>query len=399
MSVSVKFRRGASAVFTVLLILVASASVLAAWHVLDDAERRRNENVELGRLFGIWLQVAHAATMRNDYRVALTAEPDGFSVAPSSLPGVPAGLRAPAVITVGVMADGNDVPMAWAVLAVDREAREAARNGAFGAGLGDVAVAGSGASAMAGYEAAVGIARGASIPDGALFATADLAISYEEGLLYRREQPGRPWANRMEAALDLGGNDVQGAARFEAVTAVTAGNAVSRGGARIEGEAESAGLTTGEMEAGEVEAVSLTAAGSSVLGSVRVGSDVASQSVVATRRLEAASVVTTGVVEADLLVIGGSMEVMIVPGVSPAGGGSLTLAGDVVARDLQVIGTLDVGPASVTGLRLGALRSDGFTAESMTVRGVVFGPCSRITGTMRVTGTCDGCRPPGGNAC
>ena len=383
-------RRGASAVFMVLLIAASAAAGLVAWHVVDDADRQRQRNVELGRLFGTWLQVAHAATMRNDYRPGLTADPDGFAVAPGALPGAPPGLRTPASITLGVMSDGNDVPMAWAVLVVDREAREAARNGALEAGLADVAVAGSSGSAMAGHEAAVGAARGTAVPAGALFATADLAISYEEGVVYRRQQPGRPWASRMETDLDLGTNDMEGALGFEAVGAVTSGNGVARAGGSVEGDAQSFSLTAGSAEAGEVEAATMAASGHSALGSARVGSAVNANRVIASGRVDAGSLATAGPVVADLLVVGGALDAVNVPGASPPEGGSVTSAAGMVGRDLQVTGTLDVGPATAVSMDVGTLSSNGLTASGMTVTGAVFGPSGRVTGTLRV-GSCDGC--------
>ena len=383
--------RGASAVMSVLLLLMFSASVLAAWHVDEDFERRRMLDAESGRVFAMWLGVAHRATMRNDYRPALAADPDGFAVSPSALPGAPSGLRAPPELTVGVISDGNGVPMAWAVLDVGPDARAEARSGAFSAGLADVAVAGGG-GAMAVHEAAVAAARGTPIPAGALFATADLAIAYDEDVLYRREQPGRPWANRMEGALALGGNDIAAGGAADGIAAAASGDVEAGGAADIEGDATGANLTAARLGAAELVGASLAAANRIEAGSARTAAGLEAGSVNAQTRLAAGSLETLGPVDADLMVIGGALALTNVPGVSPAGAGSLTSGAGLAARDVRVTGDLDAPSTSVTGpLAAGSLTADGATGNSMSVSGSVFGPSARISGTMTV-GSCDGCR-------
>ena len=384
--------RGASAVMSVLLLLVLSASILAAWHVDEDFERRRMLDAERGRVFAMWLAVAHRATMRNDYRPALTADPDGFAVAPASLPGVPSGLRAPPELTVGVISDGNGVPMAWAVLDVAADARAEARSGAFAAGLADVAVAGGGGT-MAVHEAAVAAARGTPIPPGALFATADLAIAYDEDVLYRREQPGRPWANRMEAALAMGGNDIGDGGAADGIAGVLSGDAEAGGKADIEGDATGANLTAASLGAADLVGASLAAANRVEAGSARTAAGLEAGSVNAVTRLGAGSLETLGAVDADLMVVGGALALTNVPGVSPAGAGSLTSGAGMAARDVRVTGDLDAPSTAVTGdLAAGSLAAGSATGSRMSVTGAVFGPSATITGTMTV-GTCDGCRP------
>ena len=387
-----RHRRGASAVMSVLLLLVLSASVLSAWHVDEDFERRRMLDAESGRVFAMWLAVAHRATMRNDYRPALTADPDGFAVAPASLPGAPAGLRAPPELTLGVIADGNGVPMAWAVLDVGPEARAEARSGAFAAGLADVAVAGGG-GAMAVHEAAVAAARGTPVPAGALFATADLAIAYDEDALYRREQPGRPWANRMEAALAMGGNDLEDGGDADGIAAAASGDAEAGGRADIDGDAAGANLTAARLGAAELVGASLAAANRVEAGSARTAVGLEAGSLNAQTRLAAGSLETLGAVDADLMVVGGALALTTVSGVSPPDAGSLTSGAGMAARDARIAGDLDAPSTSVTGaLAAGTLTASGVTGGSVSVTGAVFGPSARITGTMTV-GTCDGCRP------
>lgn len=389
-----RYRRGAAAVFTMLLVVGLTASALVTWHVADDVERRRLTAMETGRAFGTWLQVAHVATMRNDYRAALAADPNGFSVAPASLAGAPPGLRIPVGLTVGMMSDGDGVPMAWAVLVVGEEERSAARNGAFASGLADVAVRGGTGGAMADRAVRVGLARGAAIPDGALFATADLAVAYEEDVLYRREQPGRPWANRMEAELALGGNDLEGADQIEGQAAESTGGAESRGDASVDGNATVATWTSGEMEAAEVDADSMTVAGNVSGGTGRFTGVVNSGTVRANSRVDAGSIATPGVVDAGLLVVGGSLDLVVVSGVSPPNGGLLTSNGRFVGRELAVTGDLGTGPATARSLAAGRLEAGGVLGQSVSATGAVgaiFGPFARINGTMTV-GSCNGCK-------
>ena len=384
--------RGASAVMSILLLLVLSASVLSAWHVDEDFERRRMLDAESGRVFAMWLAVAHRATMRNDYRAALTADPDGFAVSPAALPGAPSGLRAPPELSLGVVSDGDGVPMAWAVLDVGPEARGEARSGAFAAGLADVAVAGGG-GAMAVHEAAVAAARGTPIPAGALFATADLAMPYDEDVLYRREQPGRPWANRMEAALAMGGNDLEDGGEADGIAAAASGDAEAGGRAEIEGDASGRNLTADRLDAAELVGAALAAADRVTAGSARTAAGLEAGSVDAQTRLAAGSLETLGAVDADLMVVGGALALTNVSGVSPAGAGSLTSGGGLAARDVRIAGDLDAPSTSVTGtLAAGSLTAGGVTGGGTSVAGSVFGPSARITGTMTV-GTCDGCRP------
>ena len=382
--------RGASAVLAVLLALALSASVLATWHAGEDFERRRMLDAETGRVFAMWLGVAHRATMRNDYRPALVADPDGFAVGPAALPGAPPGLRVPAGLTLGVMPDGNGVPMAWAVLTVDAAARAEARSGAFAAGLADVAVAG-GAGAMAAREAGVSAARGTAIPAGSLFATADLAIAYDEDALYRREQPGRPWANRMETGLAMGTNDIADGGGIGSLTAETSGDAAAGGEAGVEGDASGRDLTASELAAGELSAASLRADDEVAAGSARIAGRLDAGSVGVRDRLDAGSLSTVGAVEATLLVVGGALALTDVAGVSPPTAGNLTSGGGFAARELAVTGDLEALRTEVTGsARLGTLTAAGVSANEISVSGAVFGPYGSVSGTMTV-GSCDGC--------
>ncbi len=405
--------RGAAALLSVLFIVSLAAVLLAVWHESDAARERRQLQAETGRVFAMWLLAAHRATMRTDYRAALVADPDGFAVAPASLPGAPAGLPVPAGLTLGVMPDGSSpapgVPMAWAVLALAGDARSAARAGAFGAGLVDVGIGGSGGGTMAVHETAVGAARGAAVPAGALFATADLALSYEEEALFRRAQPGRPWANRMEAHLlleDGGGvrRDIDGARAVDGIRGETLADVSSDATARVAGDAVGANWSAGQeaaapcvasasdpcLVAGAVDVTgdaanpgNLTATGAFAAGSGRFAGELGGNTVRAVGgRIGAGSFSTLGSVDASLLVVGGALD-----GVT-----ELRSATRMVAGQLRVNGLLDTSSMDTGTLAAGDLDASGVVAQEIDVSGDIFGPSARITGTLTVSpGGCDGC--------
>ena len=237
---------------------------------------------------------------------------------------------------------------------------------------------------MADRAVGVGLARGAAIPAGALFATADLAVAYEEDVLYRRRQPGRPWANRMEAELEFGGNDLDGAGRVEGQAAETTGGAESRGQGSVEGNATVARWTSGEMEAAEVDAATMTVTGNVSGGTGRFDGTLNSGSVRANLRVDAGSIATVGPVDAGLLVVGGSLDLV-------GSSGVLTSSGRFVGRELTVTGNLGTGRATARGLAAGRLEAGGVTGQGVSATGAMFGPSARISGTMTV-GSCNGCR-------
>ncbi|MDE0175748.1 MAG: hypothetical protein OYH76_19895 [Defluviicoccus sp.] len=405
--------RGAAALVSVLFMISLSAVLLAAWHESDADRKRRELQAETGRVFAMWLQAAHRATMRTDYRAALTADPDGFAVSPAALPGAPAGLPVSADLTLGVMSDGSGpapgVPMAWAVLVLPADARPAARAGAFGAGLVDVGIGGSTGGAMSVHEAAVGAARGAAVPAGALFATADLALSYEDEALFRRAQPGRPWATRMEAELvleDGGGTrrDIDGAAAVEGIRAESLADVSSEGSATVAGDAVGVNWSTGQesrapcvgspadpcLVAGAVDVTgdainpgNLTATGDFAGGSGRFAGELRGNTVRAVGgRIGAGSFSTLGSVDASLLVIGGALD-----GVT-----ELRSATRMVAEDLRVNGVLDTSSMDAGTVRAGNLDASGVVAQRIDASGDIFGPSARITRTLTVSpGGCNGC--------
>ena len=426
-----KYVGGAAAVMSVALVAVLSAGALVAWHVEDDISRRRTLQAERGRVMALWLEAAHWATMRADYRVQLQGDPDGFLMSPTGLPGAPPGLPVPSGLTIGIIADGLcagvpgcvDTPMAWAVLELDADARSPARLAALGAGMVDVAVGGGAVSAMQGYADEIDAARGAPIPDGALFATADLGLAHDDEAVYRRRPPGRPWANRMETTLDMNSQDVVEGFLVEGLEAktevpppgaspeegdvvvsndpnvcVVEGRPVVECEARVLGDASGTDLTAGRLEAADLLGPSMIVSGSldaetAVVEMVLEGGSVcAGRAVPAVPpaigvvcaedgRVDAASLAATGAVEAGLMIVG-----QVLSGV-----GTLASGADLYARQVSVpAGRVDSATVEAGELDVGSLQAGTAVGGSIDGGNVAFGPLADID-ALTVTGSCDGC--------
>ena len=365
----------------VLLLGVAAAFALLVWHESAAVERGKAEARDRGRLLAMWLRVAHDATMVTDYRPALAGDPDGFEVTPGSLAGVPAGLPVPPGLRVGVMDDGAGVPMAWCVLGVDDFSRGPARLGGLDGGLAAVGVAGAAGSPMADREAGVAAALGSPVGPGNLFATADRGFAFEEEAVHRRAQPGRPWASRMDAELDLGGNDAVNGGNVDANSVVTSGAVESRTVASVAGGVGGATASLGSMGAEGVSGDALRVNGGVETPVLEVAGAARAGTVAVTGRVEAGSFRTIGQVDAGLLVVGGRLE----------GIATLTLSGGVDAREFSV-GTSFVssGSAAARVVGAGTMTANGLNGPTIALGGDVFGPSARITGTLTV-GSCNGC--------
>lgn len=380
--------RGAAALVAVLLLGAASGWAFLAWQEAEHVERRKQAAWDDGRLFAMWLRLAHDATMVSDYRTALAADPDGFELAPASLPRAPADLPVPAGLRLGVMDDGGGVPMAWCVLAVDAFSRGPGRLGAEEAGLASVGVAGRAGTPMADREAGIAAALGSALAAGSLFATADRGLVHLEEAVYRRAQPGRPWASRMDAALDLAGNDIRRGGLVDARSAAVSGDAESRAGATVTG-----GVTALNASAGTAVAEAVTGAALRAVGSLETlaaefssavtlrGAGGVPAGATVTGRIEAGSLASIGRVTAGLLVVGGLL----------GGGGALTLDEGLDARQVAVTGRfVSSGAASVRVAAAGGLDAGSLGAGDIAVAGDVFGPSATVTGTLTV-GSCSGC--------
>ena len=351
MRLRLRYRCGAGALVAVLLLAALAGTGLAAHYAAQHAARQMASAFEAGRVFGAWVLAAHRASQEQDFAARLTvqrsfvltpAELRGFGAVP---PGLPERAGRNAAFAVGIMDDGLGgtgnlpVAMAFGVLEPTRpEAAPALRSGAIAAGLAALAEAGSTDTVMAAHVPAIEGALGRSLAPDGLYVTADAGLRYADAVLYRRAQPGRPGLNRMETALDAGGNDVTGIADADGFTASISRDAEAAGSGTVTGDTFAAGLEAGSLEAGSLAAASLRVSadllvGRAVAGPVSAGSaDVAG-------RLEAASVTAAGSLSAETLAVAGTASVS---GSSSA----QMLAGEM----LTASGTMRAGRISSTGL-------------------------------------------------
>lgn len=358
-----RYRCGAGALLAVLLLMAIASTGLAVHYAAQHAARQTALALQAGQVFGAWVLAAHRATQELDFAPRLTVEP-AFVLTPAMLrstgtvpPGLPAHVGRHASFTVGVMDDGRGGPggsavpgsshvpgqtpvaMAFGVLEPGRaEAAPALRRGALAAGLTALAEAGSVDTTMAAHVPAIESALGRPLAADALYVTADSGLRYRDQTLYRRPQPGRPDLNRMETALDAGGNDVTGAAKTEGVTASVSDDAEAGGTGTVTGDASAARLETGSLEASALGAASLTVSANLLVGRAAAGPVSAGTAAVA-GRLEAATLTMAGRLTAATLAAAGNADIA-----GPAS--ARTLAGEM----LTVSGTMSATRVESTGL-------------------------------------------------
>ena len=357
MRLRLRYRCGAGALVAVLLLAALAGTGLAAHYAAQHAARQMASAFEAGRVFGAWVLAAHRASQEQDFTARLTvqrsfvltlAELRALGAVPPGLPeraGRNGGTPRYAAFAVGIMDDGRGqvglppVAMAFGVLEPARaEAAAALRSGAIAAGLAALAEAGSTDTVMAAHVPAIEGALGRSLAPDGLYVTADAGLRYADAVLYRRAQPGRPGLNRMETALDAGGNDVTGIADVDGFTASISRDAEVAGSGTVTGDTYAAGLEAGSLEAGSIAAASLTVSADLLVGRAVAG-PVSAGSADVGGRLEAASVTATGALTAETLAVAGTTSVS---GSSSA----QSLAGEM----LTVSGTMRAGRISSTGL-------------------------------------------------
>ena len=217
------------------------------------------------------------------------------------------------------------------------EAVPALRSGAIAAGLAALADAG-GADAMAAHLPAIEGLLGRALAADALYVTADAGLRYDDRILHRRAQPGRPGLNRMETVLDAGGRDIFGVAHADGFAASVSGGAETAGSGTVAGDADSAGLEAGSLEAGFLGAGSLAVSAELLVGRAAAG-PVSAGRADAAGRLDAGSAAVAGALAAGTLAVAREAAVS---GHSSA----RTLAGEM----LTVSETMRADRISSTGL-------------------------------------------------
>ena len=220
----VRARRGVSELVAVMVLAVLGVA-WTAWEVqraAEAAEYARGRTA--GAVFASWLLAAHrrAQEFEDAYRTALAgalgvpidiaADLQAAGLAPGWLVAETGlGQR----IELGVIDDGAGVPMAFAVAAPTRALTLPAVEG-FGAGAAEGGVVGIeglgsqlGAETFAGgRRGAIEVAIGRALAAGDRVAVADLGIAYDDRVIHRRAQPGRPYLSEMRT--DLGFADPDG---------------------------------------------------------------------------------------------------------------------------------------------------------------------------------------------
>lgn len=369
--------RGAGALLGTMLLAALAGAALAAHYETRAAERVQALDRAAGHVFGAWVQAAHRATqvhadafeaaLETQVGIVLTvARLTALGAAPPDLPERP-GRNA--TMALGVIPDGSAarIPMAFGVLEPAASARASAmREGALEAGL--AAVAPGGGTLMETHRAAIEAALGRSLGAEALWVTADFGLRYRERALYRRAQPGRPWLNRMETALEMappGAADpadparrnIEGAGEVSGWTAEIGTDVAVGGGAAAGGRADAAALRAETVEAGDLAAATLAVTAELVVGAA-VTDGLAADRVSAAGRLEAGALRTDGALDAA----------------------ALSVAGDAAVE----------GAAAAQGIAGERLDVAGALSGSRTAAGGVYGPDATISDLLTV-GSCAGC--------
>ncbi len=364
--------RGAGALLGVLLLAALAGAALAVHYETRAAERTQALDRAAGRVFAGWVHAAHRATqahadafetaLETQVGIVLTvARLSTLGASPPELPGRP-GRHA--TMMLGVIPDGTArrTPMAFGVLEPAAGSRPTAmREGALEAGLS--AMAPGGGSLMEAHRPAIEAALGRNLGAEALWVTADRGIRYRERALHRRAQPGRPWLNRMETALEMappGAADpadparrnIAGAGEVRAEEAEIGTDASVGGSADIGGRADAAGLRAVTVEAGDLATPALAVTAGLVVGAA-VTDRLAADRMTATGSLEAGALRSTGALDAAALSVAGNAAVegaataRAVAGenldVAQSLSGSRTAAGGVYGPDATISGLLTVG--------------------------------------------------------
>ena len=216
--------RGYAEIVAVLMLAVVGLG----WAALDFQRRAQAEEYARGRgsgaVFASWLLAAHrrAQEFEDAYRAALGSAigvPIDIAADLRTTGLAPGWLVTETVlgqeIELGVIDDGAGVPMAFALADPTRlltvPAEEGFMAGAAEGGVVGIEVLGSelgGETFSGGRRAAIEAAIGRSLASDDLVAVADLGIAYDDRVIHRRDQPGRPYLSEMRT--DLGFADPDG---------------------------------------------------------------------------------------------------------------------------------------------------------------------------------------------
>ena len=345
--------RGGAVLFGVLLIMAFAFAMLAVHHRERAATALGERREAAGHLFAAWFLAAHRASQEGDWRTAI--EGRGIELLPGDLRHAGAvlpGLKEDDRIALGLIDDGNGVPMAFGVFtARARDAVFHIRSGALLGGLRRIGRAGSAAGPMAHHRGAIEAVLSRPLGGNALYVTADRGLEWRSDLLHRRPQPGRPWLNRMEGDLDAGASDILDASRIDAES--LSGKSTGRAGwVNVAGSATAAGLEgAAGLDAGALEVLSLDVIRELSVGTLAASGPVAAADAEVTDHLQA-SLLTANELAAQTMVAGSGVTVAGEAALKDAATGSLSAAvaidasglatGRLFGPGLDVAGTLAV---------------------------------------------------------
>ena len=417
----VRARRGVSELVAVMVLAVLGLAWTAyeVQRSAEAAEYARGRTA--GAVFASWMLAAHrrAQEFEDAYRTALGGAlgvPIGIATELQATGLAPAWLVAETVlgqrIALGVIDDGAGVPMAFALAAPTRAltlaAEEGFRAGAAEGGVVGIEALGSelGAETFSGgRRAAIETALGRVLAADDLVSVADLGIAYDDRVIHRRAQPGRPYLSEMRTDLgfvdpdgggplpvaglrverDADGNggvvygetmEVSGPAAPAAVAALVVGRAVGDPEYDVDGDG-----TVGMDVSGDVLADAAGGEGS-VEASVVEGHQALTLETLGADRWQ-----VNGTLEADR---GRARRELAAIRVSAA---STLAAGPVLAVDgtLEATGELDGRRIAASNAGSGTTGS-GTVQATATVRGDHASAAElRLSGTLTVTGACYGC--------
>lgn len=417
----VRARRGVSELAAVMVLAVLGVA-WSAWEVqrvAAAAEYARGRTS--GAVFASWLLAAHrrAQEFEDAYRTALAADL-GVAIdlaADLQAAGLaPGWLVAETVlgqrIELGVIDDGAGVPMAFAVAAPTRPLTLPAVEG-FGAGAaegGVVGIEGLGSQLGAetfsgGRRAAIEDAIGRTLAADDRVAVADLGIAYDDRVIHRRAQPGRPYLSEMRT--DLGFADPDGTGPLPVAGLRVERDTHGNGGVVFGETMEVSGPATAPSVAAFVVGRAVSDPDYDADGDGTVGMDVSGD-------VLADAAGGTGSIEASVVEGHQALELETLGADRWRVNGTLEAARGRARRELAAIevnadSTLAAGPmlaveteleatGEFNGRRVAASDAGSGTTSSGTVQatGTVRGDHAsaaelRLSGTLTVTGACYGC--------
>ena len=417
--------RGAERGVTEIVAVLMLAVVGLGWAAYDFQRRAEAEEYARGRasgaVFASWLLAAHrrAQEFEDAYRTALGGDigvPIDLAADLQATGLAPGWLVSETVlgqrIELGVISDGAGVPMAFAVADPRRlltvPAEEGFAAGAAEGGVVGIEVLGSelGAETFSGgRQAGIEDAIGRSLGSDDLVAVADLGIAYDDRVIHRRAQPGRPYLSEMRT--DLGFTDPDGSGPLPRAGIRVGRDADGNGGVVFGETMEVSGPATPPATAAFVVGRAVTDPDYDVDGDGTVGMDVAGDVLagaaggdgsVEANVVEGHRALRLDELRADRWRVNGALDV-----------GRGVARQELAAIDVNATSTLAAGPVlavdgelEATGVFTGqdiaasnagsGTMSSGTVEATATVRGESSSASElRVSGTLTVSQACYGC--------